>query len=134
MKDDIIKIDIVMDSDVGYASLDAKNFAKKLGFSTVDQYMISIAVSELTRNILNHAGQGVLFLRKVEEGVRIGMEIVAEDKGGGIRDIEKALSDNYSTHGTMGVGLPGTRRLMDSLDIDSELGVGTDVTVRKWLK
>ena len=56
------KLDIVTDSDVGYASLDAKLFAQQLGFSTVDQYMISIAVSELTRNILNHAGRGFLYL------------------------------------------------------------------------
>ncbi|MCG7488433.1 anti-sigma regulatory factor [Vibrio sp. Of14-4] len=128
------KLDIVTDSDVGYASLDAKLFAQQLGFSTVDQYMISIAVSELTRNILNHAGRGFLYLKSVQEGEKIGVEIIAKDNGGGIRDLEKALSDNYSTGGTMGVGLPGTKRLMDSFHIDTELGVGTAVTVRKWLK
>ncbi|MBU2896670.1 anti-sigma regulatory factor [Vibrio hepatarius] len=130
--DNIIKIDIETDSDVGYASLDAKKFALKLGFSTVDQYMISIAVSELTRNILNHAGHGVLYLKYLEDDKRTGVEIVAKDSGGGIHDVQKALSDNYSTHGTMGVGLPGTQRLMDSLQIETEIGVGTEVTVRKW--
>lgn len=59
---------------------------------------------------------------------------MAKDSGGGIHDVKKALSDNYSTLGTMGVGLPGTQRLMDSLHIDTELGEGTEVTVRKWLR
>ncbi|WP_341661798.1 anti-sigma regulatory factor [Vibrio sp.] len=130
----IVKIDIVTDSDVGYASLDAKKFAQKLGFSTVDQYMISIAVSELTRNILNHAGKGLLYIKYLEEGAKKGIEIIAKDHGGGIHDVNKALSDNFSTHGTMGVGLPGTQRLMDSLHIETELGEGTEVTVRKWLR
>jgi len=129
-----LKIDISLDSDVGYASLDAKVFAEDLGFSTAEQYMISIAVSELTRNIVNHAGQGILYLKQVEKEQATGIEIVAKDWGSGIRDLDMALSDNYSTQGTMGVGLPGTKRLMDYFAINTELGEGTEVIVRKWLR
>ncbi|MGD8644289.1 MAG: ATP-binding protein, partial [Chromatiales bacterium] len=80
-----------------------------------------------------YAGQGQMTLRRVIDQRRRGMEIVAEDKGPGIADKDSALSDHFSSSGTLGLGLPGVRRLMDEFDLESEPGAGTRVTVRKWL-
>ena len=126
-------IDILGETDVAYASLDAKHFAEAIGFSKSDQCLIATAVSELARNIFVYAKNGKVLLQRLEQVSRVGMEVIAEDSGPGIVDVEKAMEDNYSTVGTMGVGLPGTRRLMDEFEICSELNRGTRVTIRKWL-
>ena len=120
------------DIDVAYAALAAKNYAKEIGFSTASQYMISTAVSELARNMFNYAEKGIISLSFFSESSKNGIQIVAEDFGPGIQDIDKAMEDNFSTGGTMGVGLPGTRRLMDYFKIESQVGVGTKVVIRKW--
>jgi serine/threonine-protein kinase RsbT len=120
------------DIDVAYAALAAKNYAKEIGFSTASQYMISTAVSELARNIFNYAKKGIISLSFCSESSKSGIQIVAEDFGPGIQDIDKAMEDNFSTGGTMGVGLPGTKRLMDYFKIESQVGVGTKVVIRKW--
>ena len=127
------KLNISGDIDVAYAALGAKNYAKEIGFSKADQYMISTAVSELARNIRNYAKNGTINLNIVEDNSKKGIEVVAEDWGPGIQDIDKAMEDNFSTGGTMGVGLPGTRRLMDDFQIDSHRAQGTKVTVKKWI-
>ncbi|MBT6515885.1 MAG: anti-sigma regulatory factor [Crocinitomicaceae bacterium] len=121
------------EADVAYAALDAKNYAKEIGFSNSDQYMISTAVSELARNILVYAKKGTIYLKTIEEKSKKGVEVVAEDSGPGIKDIEKALEDNFSTGGTMGVGLPGAKRLMDDFQIDSRHNQGTKIIIRKWI-
>ena len=126
-------IDIIGETDVAYASLDAKNFAKAIGFSKSDQCLIATSVSELARNIYVYAKTGKVFLKSLEESSRLGMEVVAEDFGPGIVDVDKAMEDNYSTAGTMGVGLPGTQRIMDEFELSSEVNRGTKVTIRKWL-
>ncbi|MBT4259134.1 MAG: anti-sigma regulatory factor [Nitrospina sp.] len=121
------------EADVAYAALDAKNYAKEIGFSNSDQYMISTAVSELARNILVYAKKGTIYLKTIEEKSKKGVEVVAEDSGPGIKDTEKALEDNFSTGGTMGVGLPGAKRLMDDFQIDSRHNQGTKIIIRKWI-
>ena len=127
------KLNISGEADVAYAALDAKNYAKEIGFSNSDQYMISTAVSELARNILVYAKKGTIYLKTIEEKSKKGVEVVAEDSGPGIKDTEKALEDNFSTGGTMGVGLPGAKRLMDDFQIDSRHNQGTKIIIRKWI-
>jgi len=128
------KLDISGETDVAYAALAAKNYAKEIGFSKADQYMISTAVSELARNIFVYAKRGSIDLSFLELDSKRGVEVVAEDSGPGIQDIDKAMEDNYSTGGTMGVGLPGTKRLMDDFQIDSQRAKGTKITIRKWIQ
>ena len=127
------KLNISGDIDVAYAALGAKNYAKDIGFSKADQYMISTAVSELARNIHTYAKNGTINLSFVKNNSKKGIEVVAEDSGPGIQDIDKAMEENFSTGGTMGVGLPGTKRLMDDFQIDAHRTRGTKVTVRKWI-
>jgi serine/threonine-protein kinase RsbT len=125
-------VEVNDDVDVAYAALAAKNYAKEIGFSTASQYMIATAVSELARNMFNYAKKGIISLSFCNEGSKSGIQIVAEDFGPGIPDIDKAMEDNFSTGGTMGVGLPGTKRLMDYFKIESQVGVGTKIVIRKW--
>ena len=127
------KLNISADIDVAYAALGAKNYAKDIGFSKADQYMISTAVSELARNIRTYANDGTINLNFVKNNSKKGIEVVAEDLGPGIQDIDKAMEDNFSTGNTMGVGLPGTKRLMDDFQIDYHRTQGTKITVRKWI-
>lgn len=127
------RIEISQEIDVAYVALDAKNYAELIGFSITDQYMISTAVSELARNIFIYAKTGAIILSSIQNDAIKGIEVVAEDSGPGIQDIEIAMQDKYSTGGTLGVGLPGTKRLMDYFDISSSCQKGTKVTARKWI-
>jgi serine/threonine-protein kinase RsbT len=127
------RITIRGDSDVARAIVHANRMSKTARFHPVDQSRIATAVSELARNILKYAGHGEVRLRQILERGRHGMEIVAEDKGPGIPDKESALADHFSSSGTLGLGLPGVRRMMDEFALESETGQGTRVTVKKWL-
>lgn len=127
------KLSIADNVDVAYAALAAKKYAKEIGFSTATQCMISTAVSELARNIFVYAKKGVIYLDIVNENSKSGIEVVAEDSGPGIKDVEQAMQESFSTGGTLGVGLPGTKRLMDYFKIDTDYGIGTRVTIRKWI-
>ena len=128
-----ISLQVYDEVDVAYAALEAKEYAKTMGFNSTSQFMISTAVSELARNIYVYAKSGTILLSVFEEKLKKGIKIIADDEGPGIIDVEKALEDEYSTGGTMGVGLPGTRRLMDEFEITTCLGKGTIVKVIKWL-
>ncbi len=113
----------------------ARDTARKLGFGIVDQSRIATAVSELARNVVRYAtdGRGEAMIREVESPERgAGLEIVVRDEGPGIPDIPLAMRDGYTSGPGLGMGLPGTRRLMDEFIIDSALGQGTTVTIRKW--
>ena len=127
------RLELLGEVDVAYAALDAKNYAKRIGFTAKDQYLISTAVSELARNIVTYASKGCIFLSTIEQDFKKGIEVVADDSGPGIQDLEKAMLDNFSSRGTLGVGLPGTKRLMDDFQISSSSAEGTTVTVRKWI-
>jgi len=89
--------------------------------------------SELGRNILKYAGSGSLSVKRIEENAKKGIEICAIDKGPGIEDIEQAMKDNVSTSGTLGLGLPGTKRLSDDFHIHSKVGEGTTVQALVWI-
>lgn len=93
---------------------------------------MATAISELARNIVRYAVRGEIILRLVQNDGKKGIEVVANDDGPGIPDVGLAMQDGYSTSGGLGLGLPGTRRLMDDFEITSDFGKGTTVTVRRW--
>jgi serine/threonine-protein kinase RsbT len=107
-------------------------FAKEMVFTEVEIQMIATAVSELARNIIKYADKGEVIIGRVEKGYKSGIEIVVSDKGPGIADIEAAVTDHFSTSGTLGLGLPGVKRMVDEFEIQSEVGLGTTVLIRKW--
>ncbi|MEB3360281.1 MAG: anti-sigma regulatory factor [Synechococcales bacterium] len=107
---------------------------RKLGFGITDVTRVVTAASELTRNIYLYAGAGVLRWRELTERDRRGIELIFQDEGPGIPSIEAAMEVGFSTKGLLGLGLPGVKRLMDEMEIVSEMGIGTTVTVRKWIR
>jgi serine/threonine-protein kinase RsbT len=124
---------IATDSDVVAARETGRALAAELGFEGVDLVVIATAISEVTRNIISYATRGDLTVAAVENGHRRGIEMVAHDQGPGIADLDLAMQDGYSTGAGLGLGLPGCRRLVDEFSITSSVGVGTTVTMRKWL-
>jgi serine/threonine-protein kinase RsbT len=127
------RLSIQDESDVARAALQTGNFCEALGFDEIRSQMASTAVSELARNIVKYAMRGEVILRAVFRGASKGVEAVSIDHGPGIEDVEQAMEDHFSSSGTLGLGLPGIRRMMDEFEIESEPGRGTRVTVRKWL-
>ena len=113
--------------------LEAAVYARQAGFDETLSQMIATTVSELTRNILKYAGSGELYLRRVKDVGRRGIQVEAVDHGPGIEDCEAAMSDHYSSGGTLGLGLPGVRRMMDDFTLKSSATEGTQVTATKWL-
>lgn len=109
-----------------------KEYAVKIGMSLVNQTKIITAASELARNMLKYAGGGVAVIEVVSKGRENGIKLTFSDKGPGIPDVKLAMKDGFSTGKSLGLGLPGTRRLVSEFDIQSEVGKGTTVTVTKW--
>jgi serine/threonine-protein kinase RsbT len=124
---------IAREIDVYIGMSRAREIAQRLGFDQINRTRIEIAVLELARNILVHANSGTLTFEQVEVDGQRGLAIEAHDDGPGIPDIELALRDGYSTAQTLGAGLPGVRRLMDTFEIESTVGVGTTVRAVKLL-
>lgn len=120
------------DADIVAARQKGRELAAQCGFQTTDLAVIATAISELARNIVRYAVHGEIVLRLVEADGRRGVEVEANDDGPGIPDLALALQDGYSTSGGLGLGLPGTRRLMDDFELKSDYGKGTKVTVRRW--
>jgi len=120
------------DQDIVAARQRGRALAAELGFSATDATLIATAISELARNIVSYARKGEVTLRAVRGSSRQGILVIASDDGPGIADIPQALRDGFSTSGSLGLGLPGVRRLMDEFQIDSRPGRGTTVTVKKW--
>jgi len=121
------------DGDIITARQRARVVAIGQGFSGSDLTRIATAISEVARNILTYAKRGEVILSGEQVGTRRGILVVARDDGPGIANIEQAMVEGFSTGRTLGLGLPGARRLMDEFEIVSELGVGTTVTMRKWV-
>jgi serine/threonine-protein kinase RsbT len=128
-----LRIPIRSDADIVTARQQGRALAQQIGFSSSDLTVIATAVSELGRNILQYAGNGEIVLRPTHIGTKHGLSVIARDEGPGIPDVALAMQDGYSTSGSLGLGLPGTRRLMDEFDLTSQVGRGTTVTVKKWL-
>ncbi|MFA5110056.1 MAG: anti-sigma regulatory factor [Desulfobaccales bacterium] len=127
------EIAILSGNDVILARQSAREIARELGFSAMDQTRIATATAELSRNVYQYAGEGTVTIHRVTLDGALGLEIVFEDRGPGIPDLERALGDDFGSGTARGQGLPGSRRLMDEFAIDSQVGVGTRITIRKWL-
>src|ERR1700722_8211782 len=112
-------IPVLADGDIVEARKAARALATLVGFGGVDVVMIATAVSEVTRNIIEHAKTGELVLTAVERSSQRGLEVVARDRGPGIADVPQAMEDGFSTSKGLGLGLPGSRRLMDEFEVDS---------------
>ena len=111
---------------------EVKQRAASLGMSLVNQTRLMTAASELGRNMLRYGQGGAVTLRELHQAGRTGVQLVFADEGPGIADVEAALRDGFSTGRGLGLGLPGTRRLMDEFSIESAVGQGTTVTITKW--
>jgi serine/threonine-protein kinase RsbT len=120
-------------ADIVTARQLGRALASRLGFSPSELTIIATAISEVARNIVEHAGRGEVCLSVVQQGSKQGLSVVARDDGPGIPDVALAMQDGYSTSQGLGLGLPGARRLMDEFEIVSEQGRGTTVTMRKWV-
>jgi len=129
---DEIVVAIRIDADVVTARQKGRDLAGRAGFSAADLTVIATAISEIARNIVMFADRGELVVSLVGEPSRQGVTVVARDVGPGIPDPERALQDGYSGYGGLGLGLPGSRRLMDEFELTSELDKGTTITMTKW--
>jgi len=125
---------VVNDSDDIVAARQAGHqLARGLGFSMTDVTMVATAISEIARNITSYAGCGKVSVTVADRDGRTALVVRAEDDGPGIADIERALEDGFSTGRGLGLGLPGARRLMDRLNVESAPGRGTVVEMWKWI-
>jgi serine/threonine-protein kinase RsbT len=131
---DDVRVAIRTDADVVTARQEARAMGAELGFSSTDLTLLATAISEIARNITTYAGEGEVALRALNTGGRNGIEVIATDNGPGIADVELAMQDGYTTGTGLGLGLPGTRRLVDEFDIETEPGVGTKVRLVKWTR
>lgn len=127
-----IRVAINSDQDIVSARQKGRVMANELGFSTGDATLVATAISELARNIVSYAHKGQITIKLVNGQNRQGIAVIASDDGPGIPDIRQAMRDGFSTSGSLGLGLPGVRRLMDEFEITSQPGRGTIVTVKKW--
>lgn len=127
-----ITLPIKRDTDIVLACQKGRTLAAQLGLSDNDQVIVVIAVTEIARNILRYAEHGKIILKSVEQNENKGIEVIAQDQGPGIVDINLVLQDGYSTGGGLGLGLSGAKRLMDEFYISTEVGKGTTITMRKW--
>ena len=127
-----VRVAVGRDSDVVDARQRGREVATKAGFSATDCTIIATAISEVARNIVKFAHRGEVTIGVVRQGGQTAVRVIARDVGPGIPDLALALQEGYSTYEGLGLGLPGCRRLMDEFDVESDVGVGTTVTMTKW--
>ena len=132
MVPDPIVVMIRSDSDAIVARQKGREVALRLGFSRTDATFVATAISEIARNITVHAGHGEITIGAINEKGRDGIIVIARDEGPGIRDVGAVLRQGFPSELGLGVGLWGARRLMDDIDVASQLGQGTTVTMKKW--
>jgi serine/threonine-protein kinase RsbT len=128
------RVTIASGADIVTARLEGRQLAAEAGFNGSDLTVIATAISEVARNIVEYARNGEILLSIVHDGNKRGLRVVARDDGPGIPNIEQAMQDGFSTGRGLGLGLPGTRRLMDDFAIKSRVGEGTTVTATKWIR
>jgi serine/threonine-protein kinase RsbT len=129
-----VRVPIQREVDIVLARQKGRELAKLSGFSSTDQTLVATAISEVARNIVSYATSGEVVLHALEEQGRRGIMVVARDEGPGIADPRLAMQDGYSTTKSLGLGLPGAKRIMDEFDLDSIEGKGTVVTMKKWVR
>lgn len=131
MTDKIVAINC--EQDVIIARSEGRTMAQRLGFSAVEQARITTAVSELARNIVVYGVRGtVIFKELTSLSGAVGLEIRFDDEGPGIPDIDQAMSQGFTSGKGLGAGLPGSKRLMDEFELNSEPGKGVHIVTRKW--
>ena len=130
---DEIRVRIASDADTVTARQAGRDAALRLGFSRTDATFIATAISEIARNITVHAGEGEITVAGFIEEGRQGLVVTARDEGPGIHDVPAVLRDDYYSQFGLGMGLWGAKRLMDEIEVSSEPGKGTTVTMKKWL-
>ena len=130
---DRIELEVSNSSDNAQVVFTARKMLMGIGFDEIRQYLIASAVSELSTNIIRYAGSGLVTLSRIRNGQGTGLEVIAEDRGPGIADIDRALTENVSTGSGLGLGLPSVKRIMDEFDIRSQPGQGTRVRAVKWM-
>lgn len=123
---------ITSESDIIKTRKLVRDLAAILGFGLTDVTRIVTAASEITRNVFLYAGSGTIRLRTLQLPDKIGLELSVEDHGPGIADLDQAMQEGHSTSGGLGLGLPGAKRLMDEMEVITEVGKGTTVTMKKW--
>jgi serine/threonine-protein kinase RsbT len=126
------RLPILSGDDVVRVRQLVRTLSVEAGFGIVDQTKIVTAASELARNTLDYGGGGGVLCELLHEGRRKGLRLTFEDQGPGIPDVEKALTDHYTTGGGLGLGLGGAKRLSNEFHIESTVGVGTRVTIARW--
>jgi RNA polymerase sigma factor (sigma-70 family) len=127
-----VRIPVRTDADVVTARKRGRELAAQAGFSATELTIIATAISEIARNIVMFANRGEILVSLVGDDGREGVTVVARDAGPGIPDLDRAVQDGYSGYGGMGLGLPGSRRLMDEFEVSTEVDKGTTVTMTKW--
>jgi len=127
-------IPIDSEIDIVTARQRGREMAARLGFSSTELTLIATAISEVARNIVEYASDGEISLSVAAQGDKRGIVVIACDNGPGIPDIKLAMQDGYSTGKSLGLGLPGAKRLMDEFEIVSEVGKGTKITMKKWVQ
>jgi len=123
---------IIKEQDVVPLRNRVKEYGVKIGMSILNQTKLITATSELVRNLLKYGGGGKVIIESVSNGRDKGVRVTFIDNGPGIADVDLAMKDGYSTGKSLGLGLPGTKRLVNEFDIQTELGKGTTVTITKW--
>jgi serine/threonine-protein kinase RsbT len=131
---DEVRVAIRTDADVVNARQEARTMGAGLGFSSTDLTLLATAISEVARNITTYAGEGEVTLRVLQQDGRRGIEVLASDEGPGIDNVELAMQDGFTTGNGLGLGLPGTRRLVDDFELHTTPGVGTTVRLVKWTR
>ncbi len=124
---------VLQDQDVPLFKSRVKEYAEKIKMGLLNQTKLLTAASEMVRNMLRYGNGGETIIEIVSKGKDTGIRLTFIDKGPGIADIPQAMQDGFSTGKSMGLGLPGTKRLVNEFDIQSEPGVGTTVIITKWL-
>ena len=128
-----VRVRIASSADIVAVRQHGRALASQAGFSSSHLTIIATAISEVARNIVDYAEEGEMVLTLIHASDRHGVHIIATDSGPGIADLQSAMRDGFSSSASLGLGLPGSRRLMDEFDIASEVGKGTTITMTKWV-
>jgi len=128
------ELQISAENDIVMARRMVRDAATQLGFGVTDVTRLVTAASELARNVYKYAGQGVMKWSSMQADTRVGLQLQFVDQGPGIPDVAQAMEEGFTTGGGLSLGLPGARKLVDELAIQSAIGQGTTVTVKKWRK
>jgi len=127
------RVPISCAADIVTARQEGRSLAVELGFESAEATLIAAAISEVSRNIVEYARRGEIILQPMNQRAKHGLCVVARDQGPGIPDVAQAMEYGYSSRKGLGVGLPGAKLLMDEFDIVSKVGVGTTITMKKWV-